>query len=101
MISLDFFGGMTETVTYAPVSGSPVSVTAAVNRLQYSQDAEYIVKPASITAESSDFASPNPDGDTFTFDGLVWDVLGYHLSGTKLVFQVENRQLIRRRPNAG
>lgn len=73
--------GMAEDVTYNPSGGTPVEVDAIIDRHDYLQDRTnngmYLRKSADLYISAEDISTPEPDGDTVTFDSLEWGVTGF------------------------
>jgi hypothetical protein len=70
----------TETVTYTPAGGSPISLRAVVERneglaLNPYDDGHGSTKIITLYVDSTIVTSPTVD-DTFTIDSLIWKVAG-------------------------
>lgn len=95
-----FEDDMPESVTYNPVVGDSVEVDAIISRDTYeqnrSQNGMYLDKRVDLYIQASDISTPDPDGDTITFDSVEWGVWGFKTLGQTAAYRISvvRRELI-------
>lgn len=93
---------MQDDVTYNPVVGDSAVVEAIIDRgsyqEEYTDNGTRLLKTADLLIQASEISEPDVDGDTITFDGLVWAVEGFaqHTGDAYTVSVIRNERITKK-----